>query len=176
MGDTSGWSIPTPLIDRSAAGCSSLIVAALHNGDTSDSAARKEGEQTSAGLMKCLVAEGKEELTKVYGIPRKFIVHMDSFHCCNLAVQHATEKAFGTTKNSNKRPVHHRQLLQTIHDIVICDKDFAFADLLRLEEASTRGSPHVHTVLFDRAAFPEAMHRVQQASSTHHSWSTPRIQ
>ena len=33
----------------------------------------------------------------------------------------------------------------------------AFADFLRLEEASTQGSPNFHTVLLDRAALPEAI-------------------
>ncbi|KAL7541570.1 hypothetical protein ACHAWF_006970, partial [Thalassiosira exigua] len=107
--------------------CSSLDVASMHNGNTSDNAARLEGEETSAGLKKHFIDEGRPELTEVYGVTRRFIIHMDPYHCCNLAAQHATEKGFGKTDQGNNRQVHHRQLLQTIHDIFICDPDFAQA-------------------------------------------------
>ena len=72
-----------------------------------------------------LLSQGHDELTKVFGVDRLDIVHMDPFHCCNLATQHVTEKGFGKTESGNSRQIHHRQALQSIHDVVIADKEFA---------------------------------------------------
>ena len=58
---------------------------------------------------------------QVYGIDRWAIIHNDPFHCCNLAIQHASEKGLGKTDKGNNRQIHHRQAMQTLHDIVSSD-------------------------------------------------------
>jgi len=65
---------------------------------------------------------GLDDLTKIYGMDRWCIVHNDLFHCCNLAIQHCSEKGLGITEKGNNRQVHHRQAMQTLHDVVISDR------------------------------------------------------
>ena len=80
---------------------------------------------TSDGIKEHLTRNGNPELNHIYGVKQKYITHTDPFHNCNLACVHATEKGFGKTENGNNRQVHHRQAMQTLHDIVASDKEFA---------------------------------------------------
>lgn len=61
-----------------------------------------------------LLSQGHDELTKVFGVDRLDIVHMDPFHCCNLATQHVTEKGFGKT-----RQVADKEFAQSIADEIL---------------------------------------------------------
>ena len=56
------------------------------------------------------------------GITPKPILICDLFHADNLAFTHASIAAFGETERNNHRQRHHRQLLQSIHDLFHLDK------------------------------------------------------
>ncbi|KAL7523503.1 hypothetical protein ACHAXR_002265, partial [Thalassiosira sp. AJA248-18] len=103
-------------------GCLSPEVFGLALGNTVDNAAMSEGSKTIDGIHQSLKNDGKEELTQIYGVDIWSINHNDPFHCCQLGVQHATEGALGKTDKGNNRQIHHRQAMQTLHDIVIADK------------------------------------------------------
>ena len=62
-------------------------------------------------------------LSKVInGVDRKIIQLGDPFHIDNLAVNAASIAAFGDTEKNNHRQIHHRQLLQSLHDLFIQDR------------------------------------------------------
>jgi len=105
--------------------CTNDEVFAHYNGNTSDNAAESEAVETEKICQEYFIDNAKGDLNEVYGILKKHIVHMDPFHCCNLAIQHCSEKGLGETDKGNSRQIHHRQCMQALHDIVICDPDMA---------------------------------------------------
>jgi len=111
-------------IDSLKAHTASFEVLSMCGGGTVDNAAMAEMKKTHEGLME-LISEDHHELTKIYGVDKWCIVHNDPFHCCCLAIQHASEFGFGKTEKGNNRQVHHRQCMQTLHSIVVSDKILA---------------------------------------------------
>ena len=98
---------------------------ANHCGAVVDNAAELEVTETHEIEMKFFEDKGRCDLQEVYGVPRKCIAHMDPFHCCQLAIQHCSEKGLGLTDKGNSRQVHHRQAMQTLYDLIICDEAMA---------------------------------------------------
>ena len=98
----------------------SKFVLSCYGGNTSDNAAKKEGIKTFEATMNSYQFE-HSDWCQVYGIDRWAIFHNNPFHCCNLAIQHASEKGLGKTDKGNNRQIHHRQAMQTLHDIVSSD-------------------------------------------------------
>ena len=84
-------------------------------GNSSDHAsdARKESKET----FKQLLGERRDE-----GVQPKPVLLCDLFHANNLCMTHASLAAFGETERDNHRQKHHRQLLQSIHDLLQLDK------------------------------------------------------
>jgi hypothetical protein len=81
-----------------------------------------ESRKTFNGTIKHLEvsAINQEErilLTTWFGVPRRSIELGDPFHIDNLIVTLASTAAFGETDRNNHRQTHHRQLIQSIHDI-----------------------------------------------------------
>jgi hypothetical protein len=65
-------------------------------------------------------ADNNEEQIKSttrFGVPWRSIELGDPFHIDNLIVTLASLAAFGETERNNHRQTHHRQLIQSIHDI-----------------------------------------------------------
>jgi hypothetical protein len=52
-----------------------------------------------------------------YGVKRRPTMNGDMFHIDNLMCLHASNHAFGETERREHSQVHHRQLLQSLHDI-----------------------------------------------------------
>jgi hypothetical protein len=52
-----------------------------------------------------------------YGVKRRPTMNGDMFHIDNLMCAHASNHAFGETVRGEHSQVHHRQLLQSLHDI-----------------------------------------------------------
>lgn len=64
--------------------------------------------------------------SRLYGEIRDiYYNHADPFHCCNLAIQHASEKGLGETEKGDSRQFHHRQFMQTLHDLASVDPERA---------------------------------------------------
>jgi hypothetical protein len=91
-----------------------LSVAGRVAGGTNDNegAAQKEIETTFNLIKQALAEEGivtyADDLVILFG---------DPFHKDNLAVKCASEGAFGYTEKGQSRQCHHRQLMQTFHDL-----------------------------------------------------------
>ena len=93
-------------------------------GGTTDNAsdAKKETRLTFQKIQKHLVENSDsdqeiEDITRLYGVERWAMNMGDGFHKDNLAVHHASVVAFGDTDRSNHSEVHHRQLIQSLHDV-----------------------------------------------------------
>jgi len=80
----------------------SEFVLSCYGGNTSDNAAKKEGIKTFEATMNSYQFE-HSDWCQVYGIDRWAIFHNDPFHCCNLAIQHTSEKGLGKTDKGNNR-------------------------------------------------------------------------
>ena len=91
-----------------------LVAGRVAGGGTNDNegAAQKEIE-TTFNLIKQASAEADIE-TNEYD---QVILFGDPFHKDNLAVKCASEGAFGYTEKGQNRQCHHRQLMQTFHDL-----------------------------------------------------------
>ena len=100
------------------------VVLSCYGGNTSNNPAKQEGIKTFEAMMNKLEFE-TEDWRLIYGVERWPLTHNDPFHCCNLAIQHASEKGLGKTEKGNNRQVHHRQAMQTLHDIVSSDPTLA---------------------------------------------------
>ena len=62
--------------------------------------------------------ESTIKLSKVInGVDRKTTQLGNPFHIDNLAVNAASIAAFGDTEKNNHRQIHHRQLLQSLHNL-----------------------------------------------------------
>jgi hypothetical protein len=98
---------------------------AHYGGNITDNAnsAMDESSKTYNGVIKHLEdsADGEEErikLTTRFQVPRHSIEPGDDpFHIDNLVVTLASLAAFGETERNNHRQSHHRQLIQSIHDV-----------------------------------------------------------
>ena len=109
-------------------------ILAHYGGNVSDHAsdALKEGRVTFEKLMNYIEQERNSQieqhnqnpiLSKVMNnVDRRIIQLGDPFHIDNLAVNAASIAAFGDTERDNHRQVHHRQLLQSIHDMFTQDR------------------------------------------------------
>jgi hypothetical protein len=95
-----------------------------YGGNVTDSAnsAMDESRKTFNGIFKHLnkSADNNEKRIKSttrFGVPRRSIELSDPFHIDNLIVTLASLAVFGETERSNHRQTHHRQLIQSIHNI-----------------------------------------------------------
>ena len=57
-----------------------------------------------------------------HAIVPKPILICDLFHADNPAMNHVSVAAFGDTKRNTFRQRHHRQLLQSLHDLFMLDR------------------------------------------------------
>ena len=101
-----------------------IATLAHYGGNVTDNAnsAIDESRKTFNGTIKHLEdsAENEEErikLTTRFGVPRRSIELGDPFHIDNLIVTLESIAAFGDTERGNHRQSHHRQLIQSIHDV-----------------------------------------------------------
>eukprot|EP00978_Attheya_sp_CCMP212_P020213 scaffold57562_cov32-Attheya_sp.AAC.1 len=90
-------------------------VLARFGGSVTDNAsdAMLEGSKTFESILQKLSLE----LRLVYGVKRWALKLGDWFHIDNLIVTHASLAAFGDTIRGEHRQIHHRQLVQSLHDI-----------------------------------------------------------
>ncbi|EJK60199.1 hypothetical protein THAOC_19496, partial [Thalassiosira oceanica] len=101
-------------------------VQSRYNGNASDNAAIGEGVKTCELNMAYLKTQWDAKADELYGEIRDiYYNHADPFHCCNLAIQHASEKGLGETEKGDSRQFHHRQFMQTLHDLASVDPERA---------------------------------------------------
>ena len=100
----------------------SLKVLGHFGGGVTDNAhdALDETVKTFNLLMDELHSSDNPELKKMthaFGVERRPIKFGDPFHIDNLVMTHASLGSFGETDRENNSEIHHRQLLQSMHDI-----------------------------------------------------------
>jgi hypothetical protein len=92
----------------------------LHYSNTTPVARLRNGDAVRVPLDESSTTMNNKErikLTTRFGVPRHSIELGDPFHINNLIVTLASLAAFGETERNNHRQTHHRQLIQSIHDI-----------------------------------------------------------
>eukprot|EP00978_Attheya_sp_CCMP212_P000714 scaffold1423_cov39-Attheya_sp.AAC.1 len=89
-------------------------VCALYGGAVTDNAADALSESNKTFDLFMGANVGME---KMYGVVRRPIINGDMYHIDNLMCMHTSNDAFGETDRGVHSQVHHRQLLQSIHDI-----------------------------------------------------------
>ena len=127
-----------------------LRVIAQLGGGTTDNAsdAISETKAVFKKVMDDVKADpALQSLRMAFGVERWVIIMGDPYHIDNLAVKWASLIAFGQTIRGDHRQTHHRQLLQSIHDMrkidpVVAqnamDKVMGGKDLLRLRTTRER--------------------------------------
>ena len=101
-----------------------LRAAAHIGGGTTDNAsdAINETKAVFKLMMDALDADPTlQSLRMSFGVERRAIIMGDPYHIDNLAVKWASVTAFGQTVRGDHRQTHHRQLLQSIHDLRMKD-------------------------------------------------------
>jgi hypothetical protein len=114
-----------------------------YGGNVSDNAndAVKEGKLTFQKLMRTLPLEDQ----KLYGVERLPIIFGDPYHNDNLCMQHASLASWGETERDNHSEVHHRQMMQSLHDIHASDRIFSQNAMDSVLKDSEHGSVKVKT-------------------------------
>lgn len=115
-------------------------------GGTTDhpSDAVKETKETFQMVMQELNIKAPER-TLLYGVKRKPVVKGCNYHVDNLALKHFSLAAYGPTEKSNHSQIHHRQALQTLHDINSHDVGFSNAVLRKVRGGKNTTLSHLHT-------------------------------
>ena len=138
-GDMQRWGYPTPVFRFMTIGVTAkgsvpnsdlnvstmqktvgVKIAAHYGGNVSDNAtdAISEGVLTFLGVMAWLrMAAWTAPLTTLYGVIRLVCLFTDWFHIDNLIVTHTSKAAFGETDRDNHSEIHHRQLMESCHDV-----------------------------------------------------------
>jgi hypothetical protein len=95
--------------------CLSTRVLVNYGGGTTDNApdAIEESRKTFLKVMDTLPLEKRS----LYCVLRRPNASGDPIHCDNLSMTHASIAAFGETDRNDHSEMHHRQLMQSIHDI-----------------------------------------------------------
>jgi hypothetical protein len=120
---------------KDSAGNSNLNIAALQHlgvsvealarlgGGMNDNANDAQIEISKTHELAMQIAEDADPLLSYYtnGVRRRPVRGGDPFHIDNLIVKWASIGAFGDTERDNHSEVHHRQLLESIHDIHVYD-------------------------------------------------------
>jgi hypothetical protein len=98
----------------------SISVLALYAGAVTDNApdALDETRKTFDRFME-LVKDNDQvsSMGLMYGVQRRPIINGDMYHIDNLMCTHASNASFGETERGDHSQVHHRQLLQSLHDV-----------------------------------------------------------
>ena len=103
-----------------------------YGGGTSDNAGDAQREiALSFEKVQSLIPQDHRLL---HGVARLPIQFGDWYHIDNLIVTHSSKAAFGETERGNHSECHHRQLLESIHNLNTYDSDLAQATMNKILE------------------------------------------